>query len=119
MGFSLLGAGLLALAAVEAGLLVRPAPRVTDARVTEQTLPAGALGSKYEQEPAAPPERGGSIVCITADTTTLGTALYRLWGSGRVEVSVLGESNTWTEWTVVAPGLSGKAPPPKKKDSQF
>ncbi len=113
MGLSLLGAGLLALAAVEASLLVRHEPVLV-----ESTASVAPLGSR--QSPAvAPPERSGNVISIAADTTTLGTTLYRLWGSGRVEASVLGEQNVWTEWVPVAPGLKGSAPAPKKQDGQY
>jgi hypothetical protein len=113
VGLSLLGAGLLALAAVEASLLVRHEPTSV-----ESTAPALPLGAK-QSPTAAPPERAGNVISITADTTTLGTTLYRLWGSGRIEASVLGEQNVWTEWVPVAPGLKGSAPAPKKPDSQY
>lgn len=111
----MLGAGLLALAAVEAGLLLHPPSTLPKASV-ERTPATSPLGAHHAPTQTAPPERSGGVIAIAADSTTLGTTLYRLWGSGRIEASVLGESNIWTDWVPVAPGLSGAAPQPRGKD---
>jgi hypothetical protein len=43
-------------------------------------------------------------------------SLFRLWSNGDMEVMVLGQSNTWSDWTAVAPGKSGFAPATKTGD---
>ncbi|MBL9140851.1 MAG: hypothetical protein JNK53_03195 [Phycisphaerae bacterium] len=112
IGLSVFGAGLLALAAVEAGMLVQhdaPGARM------EETPAATPLASHSPVQDAAP-ERRGNILSISATSGATGTSLFRLWGSGRIEVSVLGNDNKWTEWGAVAPGMSGTAPKPKSSD---
>lgn len=122
IGLSVLGAGLLALAAVEAGLLVNPESR---AEAAPPAPPLGmhaalaglavpdaraALEASSASAQDAVPERRGNIVSITANSHPQGVALYRAWGSGRIEVSMLGQNNVWSEWAPVAPGLKGTAP---------
>jgi hypothetical protein len=50
------------------------------------------------------------VVSITSESTPFGMSLFRLWSNGDIEVMVLGQNNTWTDWKGVAPGKSGYAP---------
>lgn len=52
---------------------------------------------------AAPPA-SGSLVGIAANPIPNGTAVYRLWSSGRVEAMITTEENVWSQWVPVAPG---------------
>jgi len=120
-GLSLVGVGLVALAAVEAvNLIVRqPAPR--DAVIApEQDLaswmpatigvaPQSAVGTgpgaPSRQQSSVPPA-SGQLVGIAANPIPNGTAIYRMWSSGRVEAMIATEESVWSEWVVVAPGLT-------------
>jgi hypothetical protein len=133
VGLSLFGAGLLALAAVEAGLLVQgearahaapetarladasqvgrasalPAPcdEFAESSWTEHTPAAGALGTQ-EGAPRPP-----TVIGIAAVPTNNGTILYRLLSTGRIESSAIGSEGTWGAWVNVAPGeRGGRAP---------
>ncbi|MFO0784045.1 MAG: hypothetical protein U0636_10225 [Phycisphaerales bacterium] len=122
VGMTLLGAGLLSLAAVEAGLLVKQevSPATLPTEITQPTVamgahaPAALAAMPAAQDTPAVPGRGAAIVSIAADTTTTGVTVYRLWDTGRIEATVLGDANTWSDWTPVAPGLSGKSGKTKK-----
>jgi len=131
IGLSLLGAGLLALAAVEAGLLVQ---RDTHLPARVETTPStAALGSRtpassseasmldpsaaplLASHPSALATQDGSVrvIGIAAAVQNTGTSLFRLLSNGRIEVSVLHQGGPWTEWTHVAPGVSGNIAPKK------
>ncbi|MBM4007791.1 MAG: hypothetical protein FJ292_09590 [Planctomycetes bacterium] len=56
------------------------------------------------------------VVSIASESTPYGMSLFRLWSNGDMEVMVLGQSNTWSDWTAVAPGKSGFAPGTKTGD---
>ena len=127
VGMASIGIGMLALAAVQAvGMLVGTdrAPR-TEAPPPEASLAAAAHAplawipdaaepqSAIGAGPGAPkstgksvPSASGSLVGLAANPIPNGTAIFRLWSSGRVEAMITTEENTWGEWIVVAPGLS-------------
>lgn len=133
IGLSLLGAGLLALAAVEAGLLVQRESHLPPSRL-ESAPAAASLHSRMGAssatldaplDPSAAPllathpsalatqESSVRVIGITAAVQNTGTSLYRLLSNGRIEVSVLHQGAPWSEWTHVAPGLSGNIAPKK------
>lgn len=58
----------------------------------------------------------GKVISITSESTPYGMSLFRLWSNGDIEVMVLGQDNTWTDWKGVAPGKSGMAPGGKQSD---
>ena len=58
----------------------------------------------------------GKVISITSESTPYGMSLFRLWSNGDIEVMVLGQDNTWTDWKGVAPGKSGMAPGSKQTD---
>ena len=58
----------------------------------------------------------GKVVSITSESTPYGMSLFRLWSNGDMEVMVLGQNNTWSDWSAVAPGKSGFAPGTKTGD---
>ena len=58
----------------------------------------------------------GKVISITSESTPYGMSLFRLWSNGDIEVMVLGQDNTWTDWKGVAPGRSGMAPGGKQSD---
>lgn len=117
-GFAIAGAGLLALAAVEAAKLTAPSEPGADRTVI--AAPAPDLGSlqRLAQSavgtgPGSPRPRGdgappasGQLVGLASNPIPNGTALYRLWSSGRVEAMITTEDGVWGEWVVVAPGTS-------------
>lgn len=134
IGLSLLGAGLLALAAVEAGLLVQreshlPPPSRMESAPAAASLHSrvGASSASLEAslDPSAAPllathpsamatqESSVRVIGITATVQNTGTSLYRLLSNGRIEVSVLHQGAPWSEWTHVAPGMSGNIAPKK------
>lgn len=127
---SLIGLGLLALAAVEAASLLLPtgiaAPMPAS---TVRELPLEAFGTLSPMAtadanafadpqnavgtgPAAPrprdkgsaPPPSGSVIGIAATPIPNGTALFRLWSSGAVEAMISTEADVWSDWTSVAPG---------------
>lgn len=127
-GMSLVGLGLLALAAVEAAALLRPslAPSPTS---SVRPVPIEALGllspmttadadasadpqNAVGTGPAAPkvrdkgtaPAPSGSVIGIAATPIPNGTALYRLWSSGAIEAMITTEANVWSDWSSAAPG---------------
>ena len=130
-GLALVGAGLLALAGVEgARLVLGMSPAEAQVRVTTDH-PEAALGdamaSEVFVEPTAPvepqsavgtgpgspklvnkgaPAASGQLVGMAANPIPNGTAIYRLWSSGRVEAMISTEQGLWGEWVPVAPGLS-------------
>ncbi|MFM1936706.1 MAG: hypothetical protein RI990_1665 [Planctomycetota bacterium] len=120
-GLSLVGAGLVALAVVEAvNLIVRQpaaresmvAPEPTLASWAPATLaiaPQSAVGTgpgaPSRQQSSVPPA-SGQLVGIAANPIPNGTAIYRMWSSGRVEAMIATEESVWSEWVVAAPGLS-------------
>jgi hypothetical protein len=124
-GLTLMGVGLLCLAAVEAvGLFVRATP-LTSAPGPEAPLgvpspamvafepldPQNAVGTgpgapRQGSDRSRAPAPGGSLVGIAATPIPNGTAVYRLWSSGAVEAMITTEENTWSDWAPAAPGLS-------------
>lgn len=130
-GLALVGAGLLALAGVEgARLVLSLSPAESQARLItdhpEAPL-AAAMPAEVFVEPAAPfdpqsavgtgpgapritnkgaPAASGQLVGMAANPIPNGTAIYRLWSSGRVEAMISTEQGLWGEWVPVAPGLS-------------
>ncbi|MBU3683529.1 MAG: hypothetical protein FGM39_05900 [Phycisphaerales bacterium] len=125
---SLVGLGLLAVAAVEAAALVFPSVTPAPAS-TLRPIPLEALGllspmsiaesdaaadpqSAVGTGPAAPkardkgtaPAPSGSVIGIAATPIPNGTALFRLWSSGAVEAMISTEADVWSDWTSVAPG---------------
>lgn len=130
-GFALAGAGLLALAAVEAVKLAALAPSSGAAALHASTLPEPGLGnaepapqSAVGTGPGSPkprsdgaPPASGQLVGLAANPIPNGTALYRLWSSGRVEAMITTEDNIWGEWMVVAPGISTDMRRPKPPES--
>lgn len=130
-GLALVGAGLLALAGVEGARLVLSLPASeSQVRVAapDPELPLGAsMASEVFIEPSTPldpqsavgtgpgapkvvnrgaPAASGQLVGIAANPIPNGTAIYRLWSSGRVEAMITTEEGLWGEWVAVAPGLS-------------
>lgn len=134
IGLSLFGAGLLALAAVEAGLLVQGEAHVSAAldAADHSGPPPGSTGDLHglapsesapffsETTPALPglgaqesTQRPPTVVGIAAVPTNNGTILYRLLSTGRIESSSIGSEGTWGQWVHVAPGeRGGRTPPP-------
>jgi hypothetical protein len=66
--------------------------------------------------PTAMQDPRGKVVSIASESTPYGMSLFRLWSNGDMEVMVLGQNNTWSDWTAVAPGKSGFAPGTKTGD---
>jgi hypothetical protein len=52
------------------------------------------------------PPASGVLVGMAANPIPNGTAVYRLWSSGRVEAMITTEENVWSQWVPAAPGLS-------------
>lgn len=137
-GLAMIGAGLMALAAVEGtGMLLGRATDATTAQAgagewMSSDAPMEAFGAhqpaRRNMEPeamldpqsavgtgpgaprstarnAAPPA-SGVLVGIAANPIPNGTAVYRLWSSGRVEAMITTEENVWSPWVSVAPGQS-------------
>lgn len=123
-GLALLGFGLIGLATVEG---VRMFREPVAAAQVERAVEHGSFGTAMPVEtveaaepqqavgagraspgsgrPSIPP-RGGQLVGIAANPIPNGTAIFRLWSTGRVEAMITTEDNTWGKWVVVAPGLS-------------
>ena len=137
-GLAMIGAGLMALAAVEGtGMLLGRSNLPTTAQAgpsewISSDTPMDAFGA-YEPAhanpeptamlnpqsavgtgPGAPrstsrtstPPASGVLVGIAANPIPNGTAVYRLWSSGRVEAMITTEENVWSQWVPAAPGLS-------------
>ena len=131
-GLTVMGAGLLALAAIEGVGLFAPAAARTSAPTAE--LPFGVPSPAFVMldpqnavgtGPGAPrqgadrsraPAPGGSLVGIAATPIPNGTAVYRLWSSGAVEAMITTEENTWSDWAPAAPGLSTAMRRPRGAD---
>ena len=137
-GLAMIGAGLMALAAVEGtGMLLGRAADATAAQAgpgewISSDAPLEAFGtyqparqnleptamldpqSAVGTGPGAPrstsrtstPPASGVLVGIAANPIPNGTAVYRLWSSGRVEAMITTEENVWSQWVPAAPGLS-------------
>lgn len=130
-GLALVGAGLLALAGVEGARLVLGLPLAESRVQVTADQPDAPLGSAMASEvflepaaaldpqsavgtgPGAPkvisrgtPPATGQLVGMAANPIPNGTAIYRLWSSGRVEAMISTEQGLWGEWVPVAPGLS-------------
>ena len=130
-GLVLVGAGLLALAGVEGARLVLALPPADSQARLIADRPEAPLGaampSEVFVEPATPfdpqsavgtgpgapritnkgaPAASGQLVGKAATPIPNGTAIYRLWSSGRVEAMISTEQGMWGEWVPVAPGLS-------------
>jgi hypothetical protein len=130
-GLALVGAGLLALAGVEGARLVLTLPSTETQALLAADQPEAPLGAAMTSEvffePAAPfdpqsavgtgpgapkvtskgvPSASGQLVGMAANPIPNGTAIYRLWSSGRVEAMISTEQGLWGEWVPVAPGLS-------------
>jgi hypothetical protein len=137
-GLAMVGAGLMALAAVEGtSMLLGRATDATTAHagvgewiISDAPMPAfgahqpapehfeaaamldpqSAVGTgpgapRSTSRNAAPPA-SGVLVGIAANPIPNGTAVYRLWSSGRVEAMITTEENVWSQWVPAAPGLS-------------
>ncbi|MFM8731852.1 MAG: hypothetical protein ACKOJI_12405 [Phycisphaerales bacterium] len=129
-GMSLVGLGLLALAAVEAAALLVPSSTPSSTS-TVRPVPFEALGllspmATAESDAAADPQNAvgtgpaapkvrdkgtaptpsGSVIGIAATPIPNGTALYRLWSSGAIEAMITTEANIWSDWSSAAPGLT-------------
>ncbi|MEY4769799.1 MAG: hypothetical protein RIQ40_539 [Planctomycetota bacterium] len=80
--------------------------------VTSTIAAAGCAALLLAARPAANSlqDSRGKVVSITSESTPFGMSLFRLWSNGDIEVMVLGQNNTWTDWKGVAPGKSGYAP---------
>jgi len=123
-GMTMIGAGLVALAAVEAGRLMSdrastppavreivasPEPTVSAAVLAEEswesTLPQDsiAVGAGQATAPRAPRR---PLLGITAAPMPNGLALFRMYANGEVEAMITTEDNRWGAWVPVAPGLS-------------
>ena len=137
-GLAMIGAGLMALAAVEGtGMLLGRAADTTAAQAgpgewISSDAPLEAFGTHQPARqnleptamldpqsavgtgPGAPrstsrtstPPASGVLVGIAANPIPNGTAVYRLWSSGRVEAMITTEENVWSQWVPAAPGLS-------------
>ena len=130
-GLVLVGTGLLALAGVEGARLVLALPPADSQARLIADRPEAPLGavmpSEVFVEPATPcdpqsavgtgpgapritnkgaPAASGQLVGMAANPIPNGTAIYRLWSSGRVEAMISTEQGMWGEWVPVAPGLS-------------
>ena len=137
-GLAMIGAGLMALAAVEGtGMLVGRATDATTAHAgpgewISSDAPLEAFGAHQPARrnvepdamldpqsavgtgPGAPrstarnsaPPASGVLVGMAANPIPNGTAVYRLWSSGRVEAMITTEENVWSQWVPAAPGLS-------------
>jgi hypothetical protein len=134
-GLTVMGAGLLSLAVIEAvGLFVRPGAstlastpeaafgRPSPAFVALEPLdPQNAVGTgpgapRQGTDRSRAPAPGGSLVGIAATPIPNGTAVYRLWSSGAVEAMITTEENTWSDWAPAAPGLSTAMRRPRGAD---
>jgi hypothetical protein len=83
----------------------------------QQTLASAAMldpqsavgtgpGAPRSTSRASTPPASGVLVGIAANPIPNGTAVYRLWSSGRVEAMITTEENVWSQWVPAAPGLS-------------
>ena len=134
-GLTVMGAGLLSLAVIEAvGLFVRPGASTlastpeaafglpSPAFVALDPLdPQNAVGTgpgapRQGTDRSRAPAPGGSLVGIAATPIPNGTAVYRLWSSGAVEAMITTEENTWSDWAPAAPGLSTAMRRPRGAD---
>jgi hypothetical protein len=123
-GLALIGLGLIGIAAVQGVRMFRDLPQQArferaaehgsfGAAMPVETVtawePQQAIGagraSPGTGQPSVPP-RSGQLVGIAANPIPNGTAIFRLWSSGRVEAMITTEDNTWGKWVAVAPGLS-------------
>lgn len=52
------------------------------------------------------PPRSGGVVGIAANPIPNGTAIFRIWASGRLEAMITTENGVWGQWVSVAPGFS-------------
>ena len=120
-GMVTIGAGLLALAAVEgARLAVAPAPAAPERVATsapeaplatfEPAASRNAFQDAVGTGPGAPPSRGGratgTFIGMAASPMPNGLAIFRLYANGAVEAMITTEDNRWGAWVPVAPGLS-------------
>jgi hypothetical protein len=125
-GLALIGLGLLGLAGAEATRVFLDARAAATTVASERTAPAAQWAAAMPIETAIDPDpqavgagRGapsagksqvppasGALVGIAANPIPNGTAIYRLWSSGRVEAMITTEENVWGRWVPVAPGLS-------------
>ncbi len=120
-GMVTIGAGLLALAGVEAArIAIAPASEPRDriavtAPETPVFLPSPAATLEEPQDavgtgPGAPAARGsrgmGALIGMAASPMPNGLAIFRLYANGAVEAMIATEDNRWGAWVPVAPGLS-------------
>jgi hypothetical protein len=63
-------------------------------------------GAPRSTSRASTPPASGVLVGMAANPIPNGTAVYRLWSSGRVEAMITTEENVWSQWVPAAPGLS-------------
>ena len=98
-----------------------PTPAIRRPRtllVTSAIAATGCAALLLAARPAANSlqDSRGKVVSITSESTPFGMSLFRLWSNGDIEVMVLGQNNTWTDWKGVAPGKSGYAPNSQQSD---
>jgi hypothetical protein len=127
-GMTMIGAGLVALAAVEgARLMADTARRSADVAMHESVatpepeasspvpetetwsecavLPQDsiAVGGGQATSPRGP---RSALLGITAAPMPNGLAIFRMYANGAVEAMITTEDNRWGAWVPVAPGLS-------------
>jgi hypothetical protein len=86
----------------------QPAPEHFEAAAMldpQSAVGTGPGAPRSTSRNAAPPA-SGVLVGIAANPIPNGTAVYRLWSSGRVEAMITTEENVWSQWVPAAPGLS-------------
>ena len=127
-GMTTIGVGLACLAAAELAVaLFGRAPAASVEAPKQESTYGSAVTAMVAADPFAEPDpqsavgtgpgaprstartlppASGQLVGVAANPLPNGTAIFRLWSSGRVEAMITTEENTWGEWVVVAPGLS-------------
>ena len=127
-GMTMIGAGLVALAAVEGARLMAdnarrsadvptresvaaPEPEASSAVLATETwsecavLPQDSIvvGGGQATSPRSP---RSALLGITAAPMPNGLAIFRMYANGAVEAMITTEDNRWGAWVPVAPGLS-------------
>ena len=127
-GMTMIGAGLVALAAVEGArllsdaartppepsvgeLVTAPEPEASSAVPAAETWPESpalpqdsiAVGGGQATPPRSP---RSALLGITAAPMPNGLAIFRMYANGAVEAMITTEDNRWGAWVPVAPGLS-------------
>ncbi len=81
-----------------------PAPLSFDLGVSMQNAVGTGPGSPKNKSRIPP--ASGQLVGLAANPIPNGTAIYRIWSTGRVEAMITTEDAVWGPWVPVAPGLS-------------